>query len=169
MSEDNRYAPPNAPVGDPVQEADQELATLGARFAGALIDAIATGIVFVPYMMMSGYWSRATSGEAVPTTDLLPVLLVGMLIFLGLHGYLLHKYGQTIGKRLVGTRIVSATDGTILPLGKIFGLRFVPIQITSLIPVVGNFIGLIDVLFIFRNDRRCLHDFIAGTKVIKAK
>lgn len=169
MSEDNRYAPPNAPVGDPVQEADQELATLGSRFAGAFIDGIAAGLVFVPYMMMSGFWSRATSGEPVPASDLLPTMLVGMLIFLGLHGYLLNKYGQTIGKRLVGTRIVSATDGTIVPLGKIFGLRFVPLQIASLIPVVGNFIGLVDVVFIFRNDRRCLHDFIAGTKVIKAK
>lgn len=168
MSEDNRYAPPNAPVGDPVQEADQELASLGSRFAGAFIDGIAAAIVVVPYMMMSGYWTRAQAGE-VGASDLLEMALIGMIIFLVLHGYLLNKYGQTIGKRLVGTRIVSATDGTILPLGKIFGLRMVPIQLGSLIPVIGNFIGLIDVLFIFRNDRRCLHDFIAGTKVIKAK
>lgn len=168
MSEDNRYAPPGAPVGEPIREADQELATLGARFAGAFIDGIAAAIIVVPYMTMSGYWERARSGD-VGMSDLLGMALIGMLIFLGLHGYLLSKYGQTIGKRLVGTRIVSATDGTILPLGKIFGLRMVPIQLGSLIPVIGNVIGLVDVVFIFRNDRRCLHDLIAGTKVINAK
>lgn len=168
MSEDNRYAPPGAPVGDPAQEVDQELATLGARFAGAFIDGVAAAIIVVPYMTMSGYWESARTGN-VGMSDLLEMALIGMLIFLALHGYLLSRYGQTIGKRLVGTRIVSASDGTLLPLGKIFGLRMVPIQLGSLIPGIGNFVGLIDVVFIFRNDRRCLHDFIAGTKVVKAK
>ena len=30
----------------------------------------------------------------------------------------------------------------------------------------GQTLGLIDVLFIFRSDRRCVHDLIAGTKVV---
>ena len=64
---------------------------------------------------------------------------------------------------------VSATDGQIISLGKVFGLRYVPIQIASVIPAIGNILPLLDVLFIFREDRRCLHDFIAGTKVVKAK
>jgi hypothetical protein len=37
------------------------------------------------------------------------------------------------------------------------------------IPGVGSIIGLADLLFIFRQDRRCIHDFIAGTKVIQLK
>jgi hypothetical protein len=34
------------------------------------------------------------------------------------------------------------------------------------IPGINIFAGLLDPLFIFRQDRRCIHDFIAGTKVI---
>ena len=38
-----------------------------------------------------------------------------------------------------------------------------------MIPVIGSFLGLLDVLFIFRQDRRCLHDMVAGTEVISLK
>jgi hypothetical protein len=34
------------------------------------------------------------------------------------------------------------------------------------IPFVGNFVGLVDALMIFGEDHRCLHDRIAGTRVI---
>ena len=167
MSEDNRYAPPRAPVGD-TPENDGELATRGARFAGALIDGLAQGVVVLPYLLTTDYWDRARTGQ-VGTSDILGMVLVGLIVFLVLNGYLLHKYGQTIGKRVMGTRIVSATDGEIVQLGKVFGLRYAPFQLAAAIPVIGNFIGVVDVLFIFREDRRCLHDLLAGTKVIKAR
>jgi uncharacterized RDD family membrane protein YckC len=167
MSEDNRYAPPRAKVED-TGEAETELASRGARFAGAFIDGLLVAILVWPYLLTTDYWARATSGEA-GVTDLLGLSLVSMILFLVLHGYLLHKHGQTIGKRLVGTRIVSVADNQIISLGKVFGLRYVPIQLASVLPFLGSFLPLIDVVFIFREDRRCLHDLIAGTKVIKVK
>ena len=133
-----------------------------------MIDGVLVALFVWPYLLRTDYFTLATAGD-VGTSDLLKLSLVGMIVFLLLHGYLLHNYGQTIGKRLVGTRIVSATDNQIVPLGKIFALRFVPMQLISIVPVVGTIIPLIDVLFIFRDDRRCLHDLIAGTKVIKAR
>jgi uncharacterized RDD family membrane protein YckC len=166
MNEDNRYAPPRAPVSD--STVDEELAGRGTRLAAAIIDSLILGLVIWPYAMSTDYWTRAMQDQ-IEMSDLLQLSLVSLLGFLVLHGYLLHKYGQTIGKRLLGIRIVSATDGQIVSLGKIFGLRYVPIQIASVIPVVGNILPIIDVLFIFREDRRCLHDLIAGTKVIKVK
>jgi uncharacterized RDD family membrane protein YckC len=38
--------------------------------------------------------------------------------------------------------------------------------LTGVIPYVYVVVGLIDSALIFRRDRRCLHDLIAGTKVV---
>jgi uncharacterized RDD family membrane protein YckC len=169
MNEDNRYAPPRASVADSNQiEGDEELAGRGQRLAAAIIDALILALLLWPYITMSGYWERAMSGQE-EMSDLLQLSLVSLIVFVVVHGYLLHRYGQTIGKRFLGIRIVSASDGELVSVGKIFGLRYVPIQIAGLLPVVGNILPLVDVLFIFREDRRCLHDFIAGTKVVKVK
>ena len=35
------------------------------------------------------------------------------------------------------------------------------------IPKVGGVLALADILFVFRDDRRCLHDQIAGTRVVE--
>jgi uncharacterized RDD family membrane protein YckC len=45
--------------------------------------------------------------------------------------------------------------------------RSLPITLFSLIPVIGGLLGLANIGFIFRKDRRCLHDIIAGTKVVQ--
>ncbi|HIB35817.1 MAG TPA: hypothetical protein EYO26_05415, partial [Dehalococcoidia bacterium] len=36
----------------------------------------------------------------------------------------------------------------------------------GIFPMIGGIIQLVDVMFIFRNDRKCIHDLIAGTVVI---
>ena len=45
--------------------------------------------------------------------------------------------------------------------------RMLPVSIASAIPIIGSFLVLIDTLMIFRSDRRCLHDLIAHTQVLK--
>ena len=37
----------------------------------------------------------------------------------------------------------------------------------SMVPMLGGFASLVDALCIFREDRRCIHDLIAGTRVIE--
>jgi hypothetical protein len=66
----------------------------------------------------------------------------------------------------VGTQIVDAQTGALVPLLPLFLKRNVSMQVLAMIPIVGNFIALIDALMIFRASRKCLHDDIAGTKVI---
>jgi uncharacterized RDD family membrane protein YckC len=166
MNQENPYAPPKADVAD-VAGAGSGLASLGARLGGAAIDAIISWIVIMPLMFYSGFWRAAMSGQ-IDYGLQLAVSVGGIVVFLILNGYLLSKSGQTIGKRLVGTRIVSVSDGKILPLGRVVGLRYLPIWIIAQIPFIGNLIALINVLFIFRDDRRCVHDLIAGTKVVNA-
>ena len=38
-----------------------------------------------------------------------------------------------------------------------------------MVPMVGGIYGIVDILLIFRADCRCIHDFIAGTRVVQAE
>ena len=93
--------------------------------------------------------------------------LLGFIVFLLVHGYLLATRGQTVGKLLTKIRIVRS-DGTRASFGRLVGLRFLLNSFLALIPVVGTIYALVDVLFIFRAERRCIHDLIADTIVVRA-
>ena len=82
-----------------------------------------------------------------------------------MHGYLLKKYGQTIGKKLLGISIVTL-DGEKPEFWPLILKRYLPLGLVSYTPVVGRFLPTIDALFIFGKDKRCVHDFIAGTMVV---
>ena len=55
------------------------------------------------------------------------------------------------------------------PLWRLLALRYLPLQAVGQIPILGVVVGLLNPLLIFRADRRCLHDHIAGTKVVLAQ
>ena len=144
------------------------LASRGKRLGGSLLDALISIIVIVPIMFASGIFNQIKQGQQMSIGQTVLFFFLGLAIFLIIHGYLLSKYGQTVGKKIVGTRIVDKGNGKIIPLGKVFVLRVIPISIISQIPLIGGLFGLADSLFIFRNDKRCIHDLIAGTIVVGA-
>ncbi len=165
MSDENPFAPPESDV---TVDQSGELAGRGLRFGGAIIDGLVAMMIMLPAMYMFGYWERAMVGEQ-SITDLLLFSVLGFVTFVAVQGYLLANHGQTIGKRILGTRIVSIDDDSILPFWKVITLRYLPVQAVNVIPVIGPIFGLVDSLAIFREDHRCIHDLIAGTKVIVAK
>lgn len=168
VDERNPYEAPAAPVIDQAADAHGELADRMQRFLAVLVNAligIPLGIGIAWALGIYGYMFQRPP-VAPPMGLVYLSSALGFLVFVVLHGYLLMKHGQTIGKRLIGTRIVGL-DGKILPFGRLIGLRYLPIQVMVAIPLVGSIIGLVDALFIFRDDRRCLHDLIAGTRVVK--
>ena len=77
---------------------------------------------------------------------------------------LLSKNGQTIGKKALNIRIVMVSFGQNGGFVPNVVVRAWGAFLISLIPLVG----LVDVLFIFREDQRCIHDLIAGTEVIRS-
>jgi len=93
-------------------------------------------------------------------------LIAYLVIFMVINGYLLVTKGQTLGKLALGIRIVDAVSNGAATAVKILGLRYVLVMLVGAIPIIGGLLGLIDFLFIFREDRRCVHDLIAGTKVV---
>lgn len=164
VPEGNRYAPPSAHVEDVVAAGTIELAGRGARLGAAVIDGLLVMAVFWALSMVTP-WSpfAAASGEFSGALLLNGVL--GIAIFALLQGYLLATRGQTIGKLLLGMRIVR-TGGERAGLARLLGLRYGIGWLINVIPVVGPIYGLVDALFIFRESRKCVHDIIADTIVV---
>jgi len=87
--------------------------------------------------------------------------------FLAVNCYFLIKNGQTIGKYLLGVRIADL-NGDIPAFWRIIFLRYLPTAVLGLFGFLGGVVSTLDSLMIFRRSRRCLHDLIAGTRVLKA-
>jgi uncharacterized RDD family membrane protein YckC len=83
--------------------------------------------------------------------------------------WLLTVRGQTIGKIAFDIRIVRTRDKLMGGFVTNVLLRVVSGALIAMIPYFGAFYAVADLLFIFRSDRRCLHDWIAGTCVVKGR
>jgi uncharacterized RDD family membrane protein YckC len=169
MEEQNPYRSPSAAIAEP---AGEELASRWVRLGAAIIDAIIMLVILMPIMYFGGYWQAATaaaaSGQQVGLGTTLMWAAIGFIVFLVVQGVPLNATGQTWGKRITGIKIVDLA-GNKPPIGKLIGLRYLPVGVASNIPFIGPIISIVNVLLIFRADRRCGHDLIAGTKVVQAK
>jgi uncharacterized RDD family membrane protein YckC len=143
----------------------EQLASLGARLGGAVVDNLAGAVAIGPGYALMFYGAEARQDALI----LLGLALVAVL-GLGLavvQIVLLSTAGQTIGKKVVGTRIVNV-DGSPAGFVGAFLLRQVVPGLIAGIPCVGGIFAFVDVCYVFNDDRRCLHDHIAGTKVVNA-
>ena len=61
------------------------------------------------------------------------------------------------------------SSGEPATLGRIFLLRFLPVTLLGAVPLLGNVLTLVDILLIFRDSQKCLHDQFADTIVVKAE
>ncbi|MEP7156322.1 MAG: RDD family protein [Betaproteobacteria bacterium] len=161
----NVYAAPEARVDDVIPEGESELAGRGVRFLAALIDGLLLGFLNFGVAMLFGYNMFSPSAPPTFATTLL-LMLSGVALYMLLNGYLLQKNGQTIGKKLLSIKIVR-NDGSQATLGRIVLFRLLPVWVVSAIPILGAVLSLVDALFIFRENHKCIHDNIADTMVIK--
>jgi uncharacterized RDD family membrane protein YckC len=131
---------------------------------------IAALIIYVPALLVGGA-SAVMSGANDPMALIYgPVgiaVLIGAIVWGVITFVLVKRNSQTIGKKLVGIKVVRS-DGSPASLGRIFWLRNVVNGIPTAIPVVGTIYTLVDHLFIFSEARQCLHDKIADTIVVRA-
>jgi uncharacterized RDD family membrane protein YckC len=173
----NNYAPPKSEVADVVPDDDIK-ASRGARLGASIIDGLLIGGAMTPaYFHAIPLIARA--GPDVPRNSMAiwaVVASTGGWFYLGLicglivliiNGILAYQNGQTIAKKLLGIKDVR-TDGSRVSFARIFWMRNVISICISFIPIVGGFYGLIDSLFLFGSAKRCVHDYIADTIVVRA-
>jgi len=165
MQDSNPYNAPASPVADVDHPGEQQLADRGMRLVAAIIDTIIMLAVLVPLMFVGGYVSTIMSGQKPGFGTQAMWAGIGFLVFLVIQGYPLNATGQTWGKKLLKLRIVDL-EGRKPEFSRLVSLRYLTTQVIALIPFLGTLYGLVNVLFIFGEDRRCLHDKIAGTRVV---
>jgi uncharacterized RDD family membrane protein YckC len=149
----------------------QRLAGRGARLVAVLLNQLITLVAMSPGIVVLLTGMNA-SGEldTLSGTQIAGMGLSGVLL-LGLMGYQLMLYlktGQTLGKKLMGVRVVRFTDGGDPGFGGLIGMREILMAVIGMVPLLGPIFSLVDICFIFREDQRCIHDLIANTKVVVA-
>lgn len=167
-------APPLLGAGATV---DTQLGGLGARFGAAFVDGCLKVACSIPTGLAISKWvtENMQSGSKPDMTALLAVVQTAvplsypyLAVLAVLQGVLIATRSQSVGKILLSLRIVRATDGGKSPFVRSFLVRSGVPAVIEYIPLVGGLFWLVDTCFIFRADRRCLHDLMAGTKVVKS-
>ncbi len=145
-----------------------ELASRGDRFVANLVDHVV--VIFLPIAAAIIIGFTAASAKGRDDSDgFFAVLLVVVLgaFAAGLAAQLIAQvsWGQSIGKRLTGIKVVR-TDGSQIELWRLLLLRNL---VMSVLANAFGLIGLVDALLIFTDARRCIHDYLADSIVVEAK
>ena len=144
-----------APLGGSAQAPMDTLhaAERWRRLAAWIVD-----LPISPASFAAGMLAADRGGLAVVTLALLLLGIVGVPTQV----VLLARHGQTVGKRLFGIRIVDEETGAT---GAVFSNVVLRYFINWLLTLIPPYFA-IDHFFIFARNRRCLHDYLAGTKVV---
>jgi uncharacterized RDD family membrane protein YckC len=151
--------------------ASQELAGLGTRLGAHLLDsligsAMIGGPFIVAVLIGAGMQAGQSGGNSASSGAFLGGVLfacIGFIVWAWLNYRGVAESGQSIAKKMLNIRVVRS-DGSPATVGRIFWLRNVVNWLISVVPLYS----IIDILFIFGEERQCLHDKLADTIVIKA-
>ena len=143
------------------------LATRWSRLWASILDSLIMMCFTVPLMYFTGGIDLLMEGRQPDAMYMVGMGIAGIVFFVLVNGKFLLESGQSIGKKVLKIKIVDLND--VLPskvhLLKRYGLYFGLGQI----PVVGQFLSIINILFIFGKEKRCLHDYVGETRVINVE
>ncbi len=153
-------------TADPKDQTQRSAGLRVRRVAATAIDLLILGPTALLIMLVTGIVESAEAWVMPQPVIRLTLLMAGS--YLLLNSYTLVTSGQTLGKRLLGLRIQSASDGNLLPFWKLF-LRAYAIPLVSVV-IAGILLApvyLVNLLFAFGKPQRCLHDYLAGSVVVR--
>jgi uncharacterized RDD family membrane protein YckC len=162
------YAPPTQAYAQPAPGG--QYAGFGARLVAYLIDGLILGIPFAIIVILLGGVAAATVGSTVDASGqvngaavagglgLLFVVYLGLVVVQILYFIFFWSRGGTIGQRILHLRVVDATTGGNIPMGRAF-LRYIGIVISAM----PCYLGLLWAIWDPR--KQGWHDKIASTVV----
>ena len=168
-SNPNPYAPPRARVRDiAAPKAQLVLAERSSRLGAAIVDGlIFSAMVYIP-LIIGTVIASLGAGESGDPSGLFMLIGFG----LAFAGFIVWTYmtlkqmgetGQSLAKKYFNIKVVRS-DGSPASLSNLIWKRNVVNWLLGIIPMYG----LVEVLFIFGEERKCLHDKIADTIVVEA-
>jgi uncharacterized RDD family membrane protein YckC len=186
------YGQQYQPYGYPLAGKDPALAEWWRRLLARVIDGLILAVLFSPlwippwhtyFNQLAVITSRYPAGTQLDTIPAAKnaiaaadghlgstLLVVSLLFYLVAFAYdwIQHAlWGQTIGKRALGTKVVKDDGSPSVGAGAAAG-RGAIYALTPLVPFVGWLFDLVNELWLTWDPRRqCLHDKAAHTVVIK--
>jgi len=161
------YKSPDAELFD-TTDSDNNLATRWQRLSASMLDGLVMSIFMLPAMYLTGGFDQIINGIQPSIAYSITLGLLGALVFFLVNSKFLIATGQTLGKKYVGIKIVDL-EGRLPTLRKHLILRYAFYLLPGQIPIIGQLISSINILFIFGKSKRCLHDRLAGTRVVVYK
>jgi len=167
---ENPYQAPSSRVGDVRPAGAAEPVGRGVRFGAVIIDRLIQSVIIVGCESYLGIYRQAIdaakAGQMLPLDVMLTVLAINVAVVVLLQGYPLVTWGQTWGKRACSIKIVDLADRK--PSIARLAVRYAVILSPVVMSFLGSVFAIVDDCFIFREDRRCIHDLAAGTRVVNA-
>ncbi len=166
-------APPSAPVTyqQPQYYAGNvQTASVIERFIAMIIDSVIVGIgtTIIGFVigliggLIVGALSAATNSEGIAVVGSILINLLSALISIaicfGYEGYFLSTSGVTIGKKVMGLKVLHAGEYPSFLRG---GCRYLAKGISFFICMIGY------IMACFTQDNKALHDMICDTCVVK--
>ncbi len=143
-----------------------ELASIGKRFLALIIDnlllSIPIVILFIAAAIPLGLFSSESAPEAAAGAMLLLQGVFTLLILGGgicYEGFMLANGGQTVGKKVLKIKVVTP-EGNDISRGQAWG-RAAMRQVISVFCC-----AFLDYLFAFGEEKACIHDHVAKTRVV---
>lgn len=146
-----------------MSEASANLADRDQRLMAAITDRLLLLVTSAVGLAVASHFMDLDVADPDAGLQIQLIFLVSSMPMNIVQWFLVAKSGQTIGKKMQRIRIVRM-DGK--PVGFVHGV-VMRSWILGAVSFLIFCLAPIDALYIFREDRRCLHDLIADTQVLK--
>ena len=141
-----------------------EMATIGRRFLAMLIDGFIFAVPLIVLVFgvggMTGMFSSSPPAEPSSAFIVAVLLFYGVAIFgpTVYEGLMLGNGGQTLGKKAMKIKVVTP-EGNDITKGQAWGRAAMRL-------LLSFFCAFIDYAFAFGQEKSCIHDMVAKTRVV---